>query len=287
MTVHVLAYAKLNLFLNILGVRPDGFHEIESLVQTIDLADRIEIKHAARVTVSCSAVLAGSNIAEIAARILLKEKKTLAGVDIRIEKHIPIGAGLGGGSSDAAAVLAVVNQIIPPRISDARLAEIAESIGADVPLFLEGGCISLTGLGNPEQRHPLRAETFVLLVPDVHCSTKDIYQAWRADDMPDCGQEVGKNGLTPAAKRLHPELQSVGELLIKLGGDYAGMTGSGAAHFAAFSDPVQAKSAYERLTRQEPGSRVYYCHPTRTGYAVSADSEITESASSRFAKQGE
>ena len=279
MTVQVLAYAKLNLFLNVLGVRPDGFHEIESLVQTIDLADRIEIRLAARLTVSCSTRLAGPNIAEIATRTLLQEKKTQAGVHIRIEKHIPIGAGLGGGSSDAAAVLAVVNRIIPPRIRDSRLAEIAESIGSDVPLFLTGGCVSLREQGNPEQQHPLRSETFVLLVPDVHCSTKDIYQAWRADDITGREHELGENGLAPAAMRLHPELQSAARTMNKLGGNYAGMTGSGSACFAAFSDPVQAISAYEQLTRQEPGSRVYYCHPTRTGYVVSADSG--------FAKQGE
>jgi 4-diphosphocytidyl-2C-methyl-D-erythritol kinase len=102
-----------------------------------------------------------------------------------------------------------------------------------------------------------------------------------------CEHELGRNGLAPAAMRLHPALQSVARTMNKLGGDYAGMTGSGSAHFAAFSDPVQAKSAYEQLTRQELGSRVYYCHPTRTGFAVSADSGLTESASSGFAKQGE
>ncbi|MCK5827353.1 4-(cytidine 5'-diphospho)-2-C-methyl-D-erythritol kinase [Candidatus Bipolaricaulota bacterium] len=278
MTVHVLAYAKLNLFLDVLSVRPDGFHEIKSLVQTIDLADRIEITPSTTISVSCSVLLAGANIAETATRKLLQEKKSRTGIDIRIDKHIPIGAGLGGGSSDAAAVLAVVNQMVPPRISDARMAAIAESIGADVPLFLNGGCVSLRGLGSPEETHPVRSETFVLLVPKIHCSTEDVYKGWRSDDVAGLESELGRNSLAPAALRLHPELQTAAHAVGKLGGDYAGMTGSGSAHFAAFSDPMQARSAYEELTRQQRDSRVYYCHPTRAGFAVSQ--------ASGFHKQG-
>lgn len=268
MTVHVRAYAKLNLYLDVLGVRSDGLHEIESLVQTIDLADRIEIRPSPTISVSCSTVLSGPNIAEAAVSKLFQEKKVRAGIQIRIDKRIPIGAGLGGGSSDAAAVLAVINQIVPPRISDMRLAMIAESIGADVPLFLRGGCVSLRGLGSPEATHPLRSETFVLLVPEIHCSTKDVFQNWRSDDAVDPEKPLGRNNLAPAAQRLHSELQTAAHMVGTLGGDYAGMTGSGSAHFAAFSDPMRARSAYEQLTRQQPASRVYYCHPTRTGFAV-------------------
>jgi len=278
MTIHVLAYAKLNLLLDVLSVRPDGFHEIASLVQTIDLADQLEITPSATISVSCSALPTGPNIAETAVRKLLQEKKSRVGIHIHIDKNIPIGAGLGGGSSDAAAVLAVVNQIVPPRISDARLAAMAESIGADVPLFLNGGCVGLRGLGSPEETHPVRSETFVLLVPKIHCSTKDVYKGWRSHDVGDSKCELGRNSLAPAALRLHPELQTAAHAVGRLGGDYAGMTGSGSAHFAAFSDPLQARSAYEELTRQQRDSRVYYCHPTRTGFAVSK--------ASGFLKQG-
>ncbi len=285
MTVRVLAYAKLNLFLAILGKRADGFHEIESLVQTIDLADQIEVSLAPTVTVNCEPRLAGINIAETAARALLQEKKTQAGVHIRIEKHIPMGAGLGGGSSDAAAILTVVNRLIPPRVPDSRLVDIAASIGADVPLFLTGGCVSLAGVGRPEEQHSVRSEAFVLLVPDVHCATKEIYQAWRSEDAGESPFELGRNDLAASAEKIYPELEAVGAAINNLGGDYSGMTGSGAAYFAAFADPTRARSAYETLTRQQPGSRVYYCQPTRAGsLVVSGDSGIAKTRSSGLAQ---
>ena len=276
MRVSVLAYAKLNLFLQVCGVRPDGFHEIQSLVQTIDLADRVMIEPASEVRVSCSARLSGPNIAELAVRELLREKGTQAGVHIWIEKHIPIGAGLGGGSSDAAAALSVVNWLISPQISDSRLAEIAGTIGSDVPLFLAGACAGLTGLGQPEKQYPVCSETFVLLVPDIHCSTKDIYAAWHPSDTSDCGEDLGRNDLAPAAIRVHPELEGASDAMRKLGGLYSGMTGSGAAFFAAFSNEVEAISAFEKLTRQEPDSRVYYCQPTKSGFSEFADTGFKE-----------
>jgi 4-diphosphocytidyl-2-C-methyl-D-erythritol kinase len=271
MKIHVLAYAKLNLFLNVCSKRPNGFHEIQSLVQTIDLADRIRIERASDVRVVCNTELAGPNIVESAVRELLQEKQTQSGVAIWIEKNIPIGAGLGGGSSDAAAVLAVVNQLIPPQVSESRLSEIAGRIGSDVPLFLAGGCVSLAGLGHPERRHSLRTETFVLLVPDVHCSTKEIYSAWQPDDSTNRVNELGRNDLAPAAARIYPELGDVAHIMSKLGGLYSGMTGSGSAFFAAFPNRMEAASAVEQLTRQELGSRVYYCQPTRSGFT-----ELTE-----------
>jgi len=273
---HGLAYAKLNLSLQVIGVRLDGYHEIQSLVQTIDLADRIVIETAPAVHVACSTRLSGPNIAESAVRELLQEKGSQEGVHIWIEKRIPIGAGLGGGSSDAAAVLSIVNRLIPPRISESRLAEIGGRIGSDVPLFLTGGCVGLTGVGRPEQQYPVRSETFVLLVPDIHCSTKDVYEAWEPADTSDCGENLGRNDLAAAAIRIHPELEAASDAMRKLEGLYFGMTGSGSAFFAAFSNETEARSAFEKLTRQEPDSRVYYCQPTRSGFAESVDSGFEE-----------
>lgn len=284
MRIHVLAYAKLNLYLQVCGVRSDGFHEIQSLVQTIDLADRIVIETASDVHVSCSAKLSGPNIAELAVRELLQEKRTQEGVNIWIEKSIPIGAGLGGGSSDAAAVLSIVNRLIPPRIPESRLAEIAGKIGSDVPLFLTGGCVRLTGLGYPERQYPVRSEIFVLLVPGIHCSTEDVYEAWQSADAMVRGDELGRNDLAPAAWRLYPELKSIDCTMSKLGGLYSGMTGSGSAFFAAFSNETKAIPAFEKLTRQEPNSRVYYCQPTRSGFAGFADTRFKEPSGSGHAE---
>ena len=276
MKARVLAYAKVNLFLEVRGLRSDGFHEIRSLVQTIDLADRIEIVPGTGVHVSCSEKLNGLNIAERAVRALLREKRAGTGMNIRIEKNIPMGAGLGGGSSDAAAILATVNKLVPPFIGRSRLSEIASSIGSDVPLFLAGGCVRLSGLGHPEQQLPPRSESFALLVPDVHCSTGDIYRAWQPGDAILSEQALGRNDLCPAAMRLHPELEAYQDLIGGIGGLYSGMTGSGSAFFAAFPSRSEASLACERLTRQGTGCRVYCCQPTSVGFAEPATAELTE-----------
>lgn len=267
----VLAYAKLNLSLEVCGRRSDGFHDIRSLVQTIDLADRIEITPGIGVRVSCTEKLRGPNIVEQATRVLLREKRSDAELNIWIEKNIPLGAGLGGGSSDAAAVLAIVNRLVPPMIAQSKLLEIAGSIGSDVPLFLTGGCMNIAGLGHPEQQLPLRPETFVLLVPDIHCSTGDIYNAWRAADTPSSDMTLGRNDLYPAAVSLYPRLESYRNSMNDVGELYSGMTGSGSAFFAAFPSRIAARLACEKLARQTPGCRVYCCQPTKSGFAEPAN----------------
>ena len=272
MKARVLAYAKLNLCLEVYGLRSDGFHEIRSLVQTIDLADRIVIAPGRGVQVSCNAKLGGPNIAERAVHALLKQKRTRAGVTVRIEKNIPMRAGLGGGSSDAAAVLAVVNRLIPPVVPSSDLLEIAGTLGADVPLFLTGGCVRVSGRGDPEGFLPPRSETYAVLVPPVHCSTSEIYRSWHAampatNRLQGNGPELGRNDLFPAAVRLVPDLQGFRYAVADLGGLFSGMTGSGSGFYAAFTDRVQAEQACVRLRRQEPGCRVYCCQPTSTGFA--------------------
>ena len=265
MSVLVLAYAKLNLSLDVLSARPDGFHEIRSIVQTIDLADRIEIEPAGGIHVSCSRPIDGTNLAERAVRALLDEKGVSAGVRIRIEKNIPIGAGLGGGSSDAAAVLTSVNALVAPRLGDGVLMEIAETMGSDVPLFLTGGCMRLAGRGRPEQRLPVRSESFVLLVPDIFCATRDVYGAWRSDDKSVGESELGRNDLYPAAVRVRPELAGHRAMIREIGGLYSGMTGSGSAFFAAFASHAEATAASEQLMRRDPDSRIYCCASTMSG----------------------
>jgi len=264
-----LAYAKLNLSLEVCGVHPDGMHEIRSIVQTIDLADRIDISLGTTTRVSCDAALNGSNIAEKAAEIVLREKRSRAGLRIRIEKRIPIGAGFGGGSSDAATVLVAVNRLLPPLIGEAELSDMASGLGADVPLFLKGGCVSLTGLGHPEEKLPMRTEYFVLVVPEIRCATAEVYREWHPTDTAAQSLALGHNDLLPAAMRLHPELRDVREAAAGAGGLYSGMTGSGSAFYAAFGSRSEAIRARNRVARQQPGCRVYCCAATESGLARS------------------
>ncbi|MBE0634541.1 4-(cytidine 5'-diphospho)-2-C-methyl-D-erythritol kinase [Candidatus Bipolaricaulota bacterium] len=273
MTVRLLAYAKLNLSLEICGRRADGMHEIRSIAQTIDLADRIQISARAKTRVFCDESLDGPNIVEKAAAIVLREKRSRGGLEIRIEKRIPVGAGLGGGSSDAAAVLVAANKLLPPLIGDVELIDMASSLGADVPLFLTGGCMRLTGVGHPEQKMPTRSEVFVLVVPEIRCATVDVYREWRSSDAPSQSRALGQNDLYPAAARLHPELRMYHDAITQTGGKYSGMTGSGSAFYAAFGSCAEAMRARDTLARQELGCRVYCCRATATGCAEAGGEE--------------
>ncbi len=265
MNTHVLAYAKLNLSLDVIGRRDDGFHEIRSIVQTIDLADRIAIADGPGIEVSCDPPIEGTNIVEHALERLLEHKGCSTGARVRIEKHIPMGAGLGGGSSDAAAVLAALNPSVPPVLPEAELVNVAEQVGSDVPLFLSGGCLSLSGRGRPERSLPTRNEAFIVLVPNLHCSTRDIYEAWspHADRQP--RPVLGHNDLYRAALHVYPELETYDRIVRELGGDFSGMTGSGSAFYAAFCDHAKARDAYERLAGESTDCRIYYCRATHNG----------------------
>ena len=270
MTMDLLAYAKLNLSLCVLARRPDGYHEIDSLVQTIDLADQIRIRVAkgdALEVANDLEGLEGPDLAHRAAAALLAAKKTTRKVDIEIHKHIPVGAGLGGGSSDAAAVLQHLDLALPPRLPADELHAVATRIGSDVPLFLAGGCVRLRGRG--ERLNPCsepRTETFVVLVPSIHCSTATVYNAWRTEAAPnDTTYALGANDLLLPALTTHPGLLPYHHAISSLGGAFAGMSGSGSAFYAAFLDPAGAGKAARALRGSFPQARVLVCRPTTSG----------------------
>jgi 4-diphosphocytidyl-2-C-methyl-D-erythritol kinase len=271
MNVSALAFAKLNLNLEVVKRRDDGYHEIRSIVQTIDLADRLTFADASGISVVCDAPIDGMNLAERAARAVLEQKGAERGVRIELEKRIPMGAGLGGGSSDAAAVLAILNRWIPPRLDEDDLRTLAAAIGADVPLFLEGGCLELGGLGEPRRRLAGRTETFVVLVPQIHCATAEVYRAWMPVHIPDGAGVLGRNDLATAAVRLHPELSAIAEVVRELGGAYEGLSGSGSAFYAAFAERGDARAAWEKLSGQLADVRVYCCESTTVGHAEEGD----------------
>ncbi len=268
--VEVRAYAKLNLALRVRGRRADGYHEIDSIVQTIDLADdlRLRVAEGDAVRVSNDLIgLQGRDLAERAAVALLVAKGTTRDVEIEITKRIPAGAGLGGGSSDAAAVLVHLDLAVPPRLPRDRLLAVAQGIGSDVPLFLVGGCVRVRGRGERLDICPRpRTETFALLVPPVHCSTASVYAAWRDPTAPpDPPCVLGENDLLPPALATHPALLPYHQAIGGLEGAFAGMSGSGAAFYAAFSEPTAAHRAAAALARSFPEARVLVCRPTACG----------------------
>ncbi|MEA3238918.1 MAG: 4-(cytidine 5'-diphospho)-2-C-methyl-D-erythritol kinase [Candidatus Bipolaricaulota bacterium] len=276
--IRILAYAKINLSLNVLRRREDGFHEIDSLIQTIDLADEITVRPTdAPLTVTNNLGIAPQeDLAWRAARLVLDRKDVRSGMRITVHKKIPTGAGLGGGSSDAAAVLWVVDHLTPPVLPHRHLFDLAAQLGSDVPLFLHGGLLRATGRGEAiTPVFPRRREQFVLIVPPMHCITASVYREMRTRIVPDrrSAQQphLGENDLYAAAVFLYPELTPYAHAIGKLGAEYAGMSGSGSTFYAAFKDETAATSVCAKVEKEFPEARVYLARGTSTGFLAKGE----------------
>jgi 4-diphosphocytidyl-2-C-methyl-D-erythritol kinase len=176
----VPAYAKLNLTLDVIGQRPDGYHDIDSVMQTISLHDLVWIERTdCRVFEAAGPPIEGENLVLKAARELEGATGRQLPFTIRLFKRIPMGAGMGGGSSDAAAFLKTANQLYGLRLKTAELAAIGARVGHDVPFLLTGGTARATGLGDTlSQLAPLAMRTrFLVVCPPVQVSTRTVYEA--------------------------------------------------------------------------------------------------------------
>ncbi len=234
-----LAPAKLNLFLHVVGQREDGLHELQTLFQLLDFGDLLsfELTENGSIARHGGSALPAEDLCVRAARALQQAGNTGLGARIQLTKRIPVGAGLGGGSSDAATVLIALNQLWDTGLNEDDLADIGQSLGADVPLFVRG--CSAWGEGIGEQLTPtkLPLRQFCVVWPDVQVSTKTIFSDPELTRntprirIPGPFEGDRRNDLEPVAKRRFPE---VGECLDWLGQfGAARMTGSGSAAFLA------------------------------------------------------
>ncbi len=271
-----LAPAKLNLTLRVAGRRADGFHELESLVTRLDFGDELVV---ARHEDGCYALTCddptlpadGSNLVLRAARALARTAGVNHGAAFTLRKRMPTGAGLGGGSSDAAAALLALNELWELGLARPRLAEVAALLGSDVPLFLHAPLCVLRGRGERIEDRPERCRAWaVLLLPPLQCSTPAVYAAWdrrRATPArpplesvlavlhdPAALMERLFNDLEPAAFDVAPELARLADRASALAGGPVRMTGSGAALFRLFGDPAAAE-AYAAQARVTLGVR--------------------------------
>lgn len=259
-TTRWIAPAKVNLCLRIVGRRSDGYHLLDSIFAAIDLVDHLTISISPRrgqagssVTVSCpypGVPNDGANLAARAAEALLAEGKIAADVSIAIDKQIPPGAGLGGGSSNAATVLAALNAMLDLRVPRDRLGAMALALGADVPFFLTGGCARVRGIG--EQIEPIRGWPgleLILALPPVAVSTAWAFGAYpggfaeRADE-PErlaaghvLAASLLRNDLESTVLDGYPEIAIVKATLLEVGAEAAVMSGSGAAIVALARSP--------------------------------------------------
>jgi 4-diphosphocytidyl-2-C-methyl-D-erythritol kinase len=281
-----LAPAKLNIFLHVVGRRADGYHLLQSVFRLIDLADRIRVRvrqdgRIERVS-ALAGVAADDDLVVRAARLLQRSAATPLGADIEVEKRIPMGGGLGGGSSDAATVLMVLNTLWKTGLDDAGLAALGVRLGADVPFFV-GGCNAwVEGIG--EVLHPLELPPawYVVLVPPVAVPTPVAFAApeltrdTEALKMEDFSAHL--QGLESKGMRLRNDLESVvtarfpevaGHLQWLRGFGDARMTGSGGCVFAEFASREAAQRVLDRLPASMQGfvARGLQQHPLREGAA--------------------
>ena len=283
--VEVLAPAKLNLYLEVLKRRPDGYHEIESLMAAVDLYDELTVidEPSGAIALECddpSLPVDGRNLVVQAAELLRSESSVEAGARIRLKKGIPAQAGLAGGSSDAAATLVALDRLWGLGVSLERLGELAGRIGSDVAFFLHAPAAVCRGRGELVEPVSLSSSLhFVLVVPPVGLSTVDVYRRLKPPERPkEIGpvldaltrgepSELGRglfNRLQPVAESLRPELAKARDALAALDPPLCGslMSGSGSAYFGLCRDFAAAEKAAAVLKPLGLGLvRVVTCGP--------------------------
>lgn len=255
------APAKLNLFLHVTGRRADGYHLLQSVFRFIDHGDTVWLSVRAdgqvRRLVDIPGVPAEHDLTVRAARLLQKEGGCPLGVDIRVEKRLPMGGGLGGGSSDAATVLLALNRLWNLDFSRRKLAELALQLGADVPVFVFGQSAFAEGVGEILTPVALPPAWYVVLIPPVEVATADVFAApeLTRDSAPikiaDFLSGAGRNDLQPVVVRKYPEVARHLDWLCRFG--RARMTGSGACVFLELANEAGARAILQQLPRDMQG----------------------------------
>lgn len=267
--VRVPAFAKINLRLEILGKRPDGFHELRTIFQTVSWKDEVRLKTARKPVIelrvsgndSLSNEPIEKNLVYRAVDALRRELGIRDGVSIELHKCIPAGRGLGGGSSDAAAALVGYLRLVKKKLPRERLFAIAADLGADVPFFLEGG--RALGIGKGDEIYPLPnlpKRHFLIVSPkSIHVPTPDAYRWLNASQLTNslanpklyefCALAWSLQGgpllndFEEAVFQQHPRLAEIKRELLQNGASEALLAGSGSAVFAVFPSPAKARRA--------------------------------------------
>jgi 4-diphosphocytidyl-2-C-methyl-D-erythritol kinase len=278
-SIELLTPAKVNLRLEVLRRRTDGYHEIRTILQRISLSDTLRISLKGRDGISVIADSSGlpvdeGNLAYRAAASLLEEAKARVGIELTIQKEIPISSGLGGGSSNAASTLMGLNRILGLHFPKERLMEIGARIGADVPFFIFGKPALATGIGEKLQPVEIRPSIWLVLVnPGWEVSTRWAYEALNFEltkrpihiKLPPFFNDIGKvahilyNDLESVTIEAYPEIKGIKADLLSHGAEGSLMTGSGPTVFGMFAHKGRAESAYQKLNAQyaERRWRVY------------------------------
>ncbi|MDE6875928.1 MAG: 4-(cytidine 5'-diphospho)-2-C-methyl-D-erythritol kinase [Lachnospiraceae bacterium] len=278
-SIQVKAYAKINLGLDVLHKRPDGYHEVRMVMQTIRLFDKLIIKMTHTPGIAIKTNLSylpcdENNLIYRAASLFFKATNEKPGIHVTLDKHIPVAAGLAGGSSDAAATLTALNELYHTGFSLAELQEFGVRLGADVPYCLLQGAALSEGIGELLTPLPAPPSAYCLIVkPPISVSTRYVYEhlaldtaphpdidallsALAAGSLPALAAALG-NTLESVTIPLHPEIAKIKQQLVDLGALGALMSGSGPTVFALFSDRQTAEHAFYHFKISEYGRQTY------------------------------
>lgn len=261
------AYAKINIGLRILGKRPDGYHDIETIFHQVDLYDELEFHPNEIVKLSTSSPdvpCDSSNLCIRAAELLRKHTESKNGIDIRLTKRIPVGGGLGGGSSDAATVLAALNKQWGIRMRAQELVSLAAELGSDVPFFLQGGTAVGTSRGETLDYFELDMPFWILTAtPPIHVSTAWAYSNARTHAAPGLPhlrilvergiseprqmRDTVKNDFEQTVFQHHAPIAELKESLDRAGAVFSQLSGSGSSVYGFFESRTSAQNASSRL----------------------------------------
>ena len=284
-SIQLKAYAKINLGLDVIRRRPDGYHDVKMIMQTVNLYDKLNIhtskvegNNKAQIFLTCSLSylpVDENNLVYKAAKLLMDRYSIEDNIHIHLEKIIPIAAGLAGGSSDAAATLYGMNRLCKLKLSKKELMDLGVKLGADIPYCILRGTALSEGIG--EQLTPLKPFPschLVLIKPSINVSTKYVYESLVLDDTtkhPDINKiitYINEENLYGAASEFHnvledvtiqdhPIIASLKNEFMELGAITALMSGSGPTVFALFDSKEKAKKAYQIMKYKEVGKQVF------------------------------
>ncbi len=279
----IMAYAKINLGLDVVRRLPDGYHQVKMVMQSVGLRDELTFEEAGSgitITADTAELPTGEdNLIHKAARLMLDKYGISSGLRVHLRKNIPIAAGMAGGSTDAAAVMKGINHIFHLGLTPAQLMEDGLSIGADVPYCILGGTALAEGIGEKLTPLPPMPPCHILIdKPDISVSTKYVYthldaqgirnhpdidgmtEAIRAGSLPGITERM-ENVLETVTVPAHPVIDTIKQQMMRLGAAGSLMSGSGPTVFGIFRDMAQAQTALERLLRENPSHQVFLTTP--------------------------
>jgi len=294
------AYAKINLGLDVIGTLPNGYHEVRMIMQTVGIYDVLTFEKAlAGIHISTDSGELPTNEDNLiykAAKLLLEEYGVQEGVRIHLEKHIPIAAGMAGGSTDAAATLKGINELFALGCSQEELMRLGVRIGADVPYCVMGGTALAEGIGEKLTKLSPAPDCFLLVAkPDINVSTKYVYEHLDAKPIPEHPdidgmlQAIDAGSLEGVTKRLGNVLETVtqeaypiiGELkqqLLEQGAEGSLMSGSGPTVFGIFTDSMRAEAAFRDIQQKTKVKQMFL-----TGFVSETEVEVREENAGQYA----